>query len=103
MQVTVEFMGGPWDGRASFQFPLQGRDHADHILNAAGFYVLTKGKVGVATHNMSPAHMQQLVEYGPEVFLARPKSECIYRVVDRGERDGQVFIRAAYHPSQNGH
>ena len=101
MQVIVEFVGGPWDGQASFQFPLQGREHPDHVLNAAGFYMLTRGELGALTNNMSPANIQMLAERGPEAFVKRSRFDCIYQVVRRSEESHSLFIRAEFRHQAN--
>ena len=94
MKVTIEFVGGPVDGTITID-PTEADPSNDLDVFAHGFYLLTQGVVGEASMSMAPAAMEELRSKGSD--RCSPITLCKYRVIERNEDDGQVFVKAEFY------
>ena len=93
----MEFVGGPRDGKHTFEFPgpVQGNEE---FMMAVGFFHLTKGEVGMGTSGASPLQMQTYREHGKDGVEGRG---CHYMVTERREDGDSLYVRAEqYTPAE---
>jgi hypothetical protein len=89
MIVTINFVGGPQDGTATFDSSVQ--PTTLYELSAWMFYTTTQGIVGNATTGITPQSYAKRYVEGDNDYRTRSST---YVVTDRQEKDGQLFIKA---------
>jgi hypothetical protein len=97
MEVTVEFVGGPLDGKVTLPADTQPQEGTTAWF-AWMFYRLTKGgMVGKKAMGASPAVFQALLRGASAEDLKQGgASSHKYEVVEREEGAGEVCVKAKY-------
>lgn len=95
LKIIFEFVGGPYDGRTLEGESGQGGD-------AERYYLLSnRGTIGQHFKVASPYAVDTLVREQLKEDRRHAFQRHFYRVTDRLEEGGQVWVRATYVPEMS--